>query len=215
MYMQADPNAEGGIGCGKMLTDSGEIIVSVKTLEDFYEHGAVLDQIMSAVWNVSKLGVNAEGKPTLYVKSPQELSDTSGHFGFNQSFFHVSLAEYTDDAQKYIAVYTGYFLNLNRDHPLIKYYSERWYDEKQTDLQVFARAVVSLAAQRRLYTEVFRNIRTKNLKRIGCLYEDVSWENYAEELKPEYLIYDPVKGEIRITDEMLREWASWPQETTE
>lgn len=215
IYMQADPNAEGGIGCGRMLTDSGEIIVSVKSLEDFYEHGAALDQIMSAVWNVSKLGVNAEGKPILYVKSPQELSDTYVHQGFYQSFFYVSLAEYTEDAQKYIAVYTGYFLNLNRDHPLVKYCSERWYDEKPTDLQIFARAVVSLAAQRGLYREIFGNRRTGNLKRIGCLYEDVSWENYAEELKPDYFLYDPVKGEIRITDEMLREWASWTQETAE
>lgn len=88
-----------------------------------------------------------------------------------------------------------------------KYYSARRCDEKQTDLQEFASAIVSMAAPRRLYGELFRREKTAYLKQIGCLYEDVAWENHAQELRPDYVIYDPIKGEIRITEKLLREWA--------
>lgn len=210
MYAKPDPEDDNGVSCDKMITDRGEEVSSDKELEEYYIQGDFQWSLMSAVWNVSKLGINAEGIPTLYIKSLQDISGASDPDGVQKSIFYIRFAEYTDVAQKYMGIYTGHILNLNRDHPLVKYYSDRQYDEKPTSLQDFASWMVSMASQRRLYSDIIDNKKTGYLKQIGCLYEAVSWEDYTEELKPDYLIYDPLEGEIRITDEMLREWASWP-----
>lgn len=99
---------------------------------------------------------------------------------------------------------------LNRDHAITRAASAAWEDPKPDAFGRFAKLLCDEISTSRTL-ELLSDPRHQ-VRRLGRLYEQVTWEEVSEEARPPYMISQGGRITWELTDELFRAWAMLPRD---
>ena len=186
----------------KLYLDEGRFISASEEIKAYDEksYGGVFDNnIRSAIVNMSSIYIE-KCEVWLRLERPN-LSDLQ----LGKSIKGVKLLKYNDEANKYIVIQSPIY-TANRYNILVNYVFKNRFNYNEDILLEFALSLIRFLNDEKDTLDIINGKVSRRMKRLGCLFSSIRWENYSEEFRPMYSVWNRQVGEINITEDDLKRW---------
>lgn len=176
--------------------------------QDYNESKDIESIFKNLIIRMSALEINEESNLFLHILDPNKLSKPLERIIYGDEYNKIHYIQYYGIAKEFFSIEAP-FRNINADHPLASYIQQNKYNNN--DLKDFAISLMEFVQSNYNFKDIGEKV-TKNIKRLGCKYTLVNWDEYPHIVKPQYKIWTKKYGVITLTHDMFVKWANTKNE---
>ncbi|WP_061320098.1 HD domain-containing protein [Clostridium botulinum] len=172
---------------------------------DEESYGSVSDDnITRAIISISSIDIE-NNEVFLKLERPNKADLQLSKYKIEDSITRVKLLKYNGEASNYIVVQTP-VCTANRDHSLVRYVFENKFNKNEDILIEFARGLIIFLNDKKDILDIINSKVSRRMHRLGCLYSSIRWDDYSDEFKSTYKVWNEEVGTIVITADDFNKW---------
>jgi hypothetical protein len=193
----------------KLYADKDNFIKTNQDIKSYDEksYGSVSDDnIRGAIISISSIEME-NNEIFLKLERPNQADLQLSKYKIDSSVVRVNLLKYNGEASNYIVVQTPVY-TANRYHSLVRYVFENIFNNNEDILTEFARSLIIFLNDNKDVLDIINNKVSRRMYRLGCLYNSIRWDDYNDDFKPTYNVWNKEAGTIAITNDDFDKWAN-------
>lgn len=162
------------------------------------------DNIKRALISMSSIDIE-ESKVWFRLEKPNSSDLQLNKYKIGRSIIKVKLLKYNNEANDYIVIQSPIY-TANRYNILVKYVFENRFKCNEDILMDFAIGLIFLLNGSKAVQDIVDGKVSREMKKLGCLFNSIRWDEYDDGLKPVYKVWNEEYGSISITEDDLNRW---------